>query len=132
MELAAAKKSYGPEIPGFRFSDNVMGAQKPRDNNNYRNNNDNDYAQATRTSNVAQPLPPQALPPISNNNEYINGAGPSTYAPQYQQQQQPPPPPLPQPPNPPAPAQVAEQKPPAVYNDFSEYERQLRQFTKGH
>ena len=148
-QLSSERKGFGPSIPAFRFSDNIMGAQKPRDSRNPINDstenrdmnnmnaNHNNYSGDSNGINAAVPLqqspPPQQqlFTPEPMNNMNTKKVAPAlSYLEQLQQQQQ-------SPSSPPPPNAAVEQPPkqpqqPVVYNDFSEYERQLRQFTQGH
>ena len=130
-----------------------MGAQKPRDGNMSVNTNINCDANgmmraAPSTAPPEQPQsfnpppqlfspplppppqsfspppPPTQVVPESMNSNNVRGL---SYLEQLQQQQQPSPVPTMAEPQP---VQQPQQQP-VVYNDFSEYERQLRQFTKG-
>jgi hypothetical protein len=156
-QLSSEKKGFGPSIPAFRFSDNIMGSQKPRvyrdlnynDNgnmNSYNNGESNgmrtvDANPPMQQSPAMDPLPPpppqqQSLAPEPINPNMNKAAPAMSYLEQLQQQQQQqqtsptPPPATSNPASEQAPQQQQQQ--PVVYNDFSEYERQLRQFTQGH
>ena len=131
-----------------------MGAQKPRDfmSSMNTNNNMNGYnaetngmrptatpppMQQSPTYDPLPPPPPQQQQTFSS--EPLNGntnkvAPAMSYLEQLQRQQQmsPPPPTTMNVESPPPPPQQQQQQQPVVYNDFSEYERQLRKFTQGH